>query len=1050
MLSGSMDVLLVPDDFPSIQEAVDHADEGDIIYVRSGVYHEHIVINRDNLKLIGEDKASTIIDGDGIGKVVYIIADNITLTGFTMQNSGDNWDDSGVYLEKSYNINITDNIITNNEIGVFIRLSSNTSITNNIIFDNDALGIYLQNSLNNSIAGNYIENVWPIMLSRSYGNHIKSNKVYSRHPSGISLYDRSDNNVIENNVIYGVEGDEPCTAIRSIWCLNNLYENNTIKRSRWGIYLGYSNGSIILNNNIMEAYDGPAIGLYHADNNIVANNNITSSKFGITLCGFSKNNLMQGNKISRTDRGISLYYWSDSNKIINNNVSFNSIGIILDTVTGNLVYKNNFRGNAKQGYDYGGNKWSFMGEGNYWDDYDGVDVNDDGIGDTPNYIYPRGVDYSPLTVEVEIKPIEAPQLQIVSIAEPPPHPTLLTRKIEWKDQVVKLENSIGISNGGYLLLKNVTLIVSYDSWEPFFIVENGGTLLIHNSTIFANGRPIWVEEGGVFQMEDSKLYSGGNWEGGGAIRIFADKVVIENNIIEDSFGIHIERSSKHRIENNEIRYCYLGILGLLIKDLIIANNTIHNIIYKGMSFNGIINSTITGNTVQHIWGSPIHLEPYSLNINSYGNIIYNNNFIDYLEKPLDSGSENSWDYMGKGNYWYDYDGKDENKDGIGDTPHPIHPNGVDRHPLITPTGIPQASLKIHCIDGDNEKLHKANLELRDFLGHLININTTNVNGWVNFSNLTPGNYVIIAYWRNVRVASHYVNLISNTIIDPLGCDVYDCYIQVLDPDGESIKKANVTLNLWNGAHLTSALTNTTGWVKFNQLPSAMYSLNITYPGIKVKNMFFTLSTEEQIETIYLPIYDWNIKLLDGDFEALPNARVEIYSLNGSLLRKLKTNNEGLIRILNLPPKSYSLKIYWMGIEILNTNLTLSHEEQKDNITCPVYDLLVHIINEEGKDLSNARITLYWYNETMITHKSTNMTGHVAFEELPKGVYKIEVVLEGYRKQIIRVNLTSENQVEEVTLQSTAFIETLTGKVITISVIIIGITIILLYVIKKRQ
>ncbi|MBI2918849.1 MAG: hypothetical protein HYY01_12775 [Chloroflexi bacterium] len=67
-----------------------------------------------------------------------------------------------------------------------------------------------------------------------------------------------------------------------------------------------------------------------------------------------------------------------------------------------------------------------------------------------------------------------------------------------------------------------------------------------------------------------------------------------------------------------------------------------------------------------------------------GNVIRRNSFVDNECNAADRGKHNQWDLDGKGNYWSDYKGKDANGDGVGDTPYPVAPNGVDRYPLMKP------------------------------------------------------------------------------------------------------------------------------------------------------------------------------------------------------------------------------------------------------------------------------------------------------------------------------------------------------------------------------
>jgi nitrous oxidase accessory protein len=70
--------------------------------------------------------------------------------------------------------------------------------------------------------------------------------------------------------------------------------------------------------------------------------------------------------------------------------------------------------------------------------------------------------------------------------------------------------------------------------------------------------------------------------------------------------------------------------------------------------------------------------------NTVNNTFYRNVVMDNDENVDSSTSGNFWDNGVEGNYWSDYDGTDNNGDGIGDTPYIINENNQDNYPLMAP------------------------------------------------------------------------------------------------------------------------------------------------------------------------------------------------------------------------------------------------------------------------------------------------------------------------------------------------------------------------------
>ena len=95
---ASASTIYVPDDYPTIQQAVDNATDGDTIFVRNGTYPENIRIDEKDLMIEGEDRDTTRIDGGGSGNCVRVSSADVTISAFTIKNAGGNY---GVYAYRS-------------------------------------------------------------------------------------------------------------------------------------------------------------------------------------------------------------------------------------------------------------------------------------------------------------------------------------------------------------------------------------------------------------------------------------------------------------------------------------------------------------------------------------------------------------------------------------------------------------------------------------------------------------------------------------------------------------------------------------------------------------------------------------------------------------------------------------------------------------------------------------------------------------------------------------------------------------------------------------
>ena len=232
---ASAEIINVPDDYSTIQAAINAASDGDMVKVaEDGTYSESITM-KDGVALQGSGADVTTIDGDGSIFTVKGASDS-TISGFTITGgkwgiynvnssptitnntiSGNAWE--GIYNRYS-SPTITNNIITDNQYGISNSNSSPT-ITNNIISSNQGRGIYNRYSsptiTNNIIIGNNEEGIYNYASTPtiSYNNFWKNlDAVYED-----SLPDLSGNISIDpmfvdpSNGDYHLQTGSPCIDV---------------------------------------------------------------------------------------------------------------------------------------------------------------------------------------------------------------------------------------------------------------------------------------------------------------------------------------------------------------------------------------------------------------------------------------------------------------------------------------------------------------------------------------------------------------------------------------------------------------------------------------------------------------------------------------------------------------------------------------------------------------------------------------------------------------------------------------------------------------------
>ncbi len=351
----------------------------------------------------------------------------------------------GIVLSfSSHHNTILNNSVHDNYEGIDILISDNNTIRGNNASFNDSVGIQLYHSANSAVVHNVVSNNWiGISLYHSVMNAVVNNSISSNDGSGISLQSSADN-ILSNNTmvrdgiiisgqnlehwdthtidtsntvngkpvhywkdITGMTVPSDAGEVILANCTDVVVENQNVSSSTVGILLGFSSSNELFNNTAYWS-DVAGILLYESDSNSVRRNTISLSYQAGILVDTSSNNSINNNTASLNEFGMFLRDWAN-NTIVDNLLSWNSkYGMLVLSTGVHWIYHNTFINNTKQAKDdTDTNHWDngYPSGGNYWSDYQGVDLyrgpeqnipGSDGIGDTPYVIDSDSIDRYPL------------------------------------------------------------------------------------------------------------------------------------------------------------------------------------------------------------------------------------------------------------------------------------------------------------------------------------------------------------------------------------------------------------------------------------------------------------------------------------------------------------------------------------------------------------------------------------------------------------------------------------------------------------------------------
>lgn len=324
----------------SIRQALTQAKNGDTLLVDAGHYKEGTIIIDRKIVFLG--KGYPILDGQSKFEVLSIKADSVIVKGFRIINSGHAAleDPCGIKVYNTKYVRIENNILDNNFFGIYIQNGRNCIVKNNKI---TAYGKEEQ------LIGNGIH-AWKSNDLQFIGNTIKG------HRDGIYLEFVYDSvvwrNIVDHNVRYG---------LHFMFSHKNAYITNIFRNNGAGVAVMFSKNVTMMNNTFEENWGTAAYGLLlkEISDSYIYGNHFFKNTSGIYMEGTSRITV-EKNNFSQNGWAMQIQASCMDNIIKNNNYISNTFDV---STNGSLVL-NTF-------------------ESNYWDKYDGYDLNRDGVGDVP-------------------------------------------------------------------------------------------------------------------------------------------------------------------------------------------------------------------------------------------------------------------------------------------------------------------------------------------------------------------------------------------------------------------------------------------------------------------------------------------------------------------------------------------------------------------------------------------------------------------------------------------------------------------------------------------
>lgn len=325
--------------FATITAALAAAQPGDRVLVRAGTYREATLVVRTP-RLTVQGDGWPVLDGQGAREVMVIAADDVTVRGLVLTNTGVSSleDRAGIRARDARNCVIERNRLRDNLWGIYLQRA-----TDCIVRDNDIVA----HGVKQTESGNGIH-LWYSSGARVERNHIRG------HRDGIyfefSTLGVTRDNVSEQSQRYGMH------FMFSDSC---RYERNIFRDNNSGVAVMYSRGVVIHDNRFERSWGSAAYGLLLKDimGGEISDNVFSRNSTGLFVEGSSRLDV-RGNEFTQNGWAAKVLADADENLFTANRFAGNAFDVTTNSSSANSTF-----------------------DGNWWDEYKGYDLNRDGVGD---------------------------------------------------------------------------------------------------------------------------------------------------------------------------------------------------------------------------------------------------------------------------------------------------------------------------------------------------------------------------------------------------------------------------------------------------------------------------------------------------------------------------------------------------------------------------------------------------------------------------------------------------------------------------------------------